>query len=77
MSIMGITSADPTGSAVELEFELLGRDCFFVDASAVADRRVSLEHSIVRDARLAAANIEGQGATCESLHESRNDLDFE
>ncbi|WP_255152748.1 iron-sulfur cluster assembly protein [Halorarius halobius] len=33
--------------------------------------------SIVRDARLAAANIEGQGAICESLHKSRNDVDFE
>lgn len=33
--------------------------------------------SIVRDARLAAANIEGQGAICESLHESRNGVDFE
>jgi hypothetical protein len=33
--------------------------------------------SIVRDARLAAANIEGQGAICESLHESRNGVDFD
>jgi len=32
--------------------------------------------STVRDARLAATNIEGQGAICESLHESRNDVDF-
>ncbi len=33
--------------------------------------------SIVRDTRLASANIEGQGAICESLHESRNDVDFD
>ena len=50
---MGISSVDTTGSAVELEFELRDRDCFFVDASAVADCRVTLEHMVNRsDGRL-------------------------
>lgn len=45
---MGITTTDTTGSAVEIEFELRDRDCFFVDASAVADCRVELEHLVNR-----------------------------
>jgi len=50
---MGISTTDATGSAVELELELRDRDCFFVDASAVADCRVELEHMVHRsDGRL-------------------------
>jgi predicted DNA binding protein len=50
---MGISTTDATGSAVELEFELRDRDCFFVDASAVADCRIELEHMVNRsDGRL-------------------------
>lgn len=45
---MGITTSEATGSAVELELELRDRDCFFVDASAVADCRVELEHMVNR-----------------------------
>lgn len=45
---MGITTSGATGSAVELELELRDRDCFFVDASAVADCRVELEHMVNR-----------------------------
>lgn len=45
---MGIAATDVTGSAVELEFELRDRDCFFVDASATADCRVALEHLVNR-----------------------------
>jgi predicted DNA binding protein len=45
---MGVTSAETTGSAEELEIELRDRDCFFVDASAVADCRVELEHMVNR-----------------------------
>lgn len=45
---MDITTIDATGSAVELELELRDRDCFFVDASAVADCRVELEHMVNR-----------------------------
>jgi hypothetical protein len=45
---MGITTTDPTGSAVELELELRDRDCFFIDASAVADCRIELEHMVNR-----------------------------
>jgi predicted DNA binding protein len=45
---MGITTTDTTGSPVELEFELRGRDCFFVDASTVADCRIELEHMVNR-----------------------------
>jgi len=33
--------------------------------------------NVARDARLAAANVEGQGAICESLHESRNDVSLD
>ena len=33
--------------------------------------------STLRDARLATANIEGQATICESLHESRNGVEFE
>lgn len=32
--------------------------------------------SVLRNARLAASNIEGQATICESLHESRNGADF-
>ncbi|MBX0325508.1 helix-turn-helix domain-containing protein [Halomicroarcula sp. F13] len=58
---MGMTSVDPTGSAVKLEFELLDRDCFFVDASAVADCRVTLEHMVNRsdDRLLEYFTVEG------------------
>lgn len=50
---MRSTTTDATGSAVELELELRDRDCFFVDASAVADCRVELEHMVNRsDGRL-------------------------
>lgn len=50
---MGTTTTDATGSAVELELELRDRDCVFVDASAVADCRVELEHMVNRsDGRL-------------------------
>jgi len=45
---MGITTTDTTGSPVELEFELRDRDCFFVDASTVADCRIELEHMVNR-----------------------------
>lgn len=45
---MGTTSTDATASAIELELELRDRDCFFVDASAVADCRIELEHLINR-----------------------------
>lgn len=45
---MGITTSDATGSAVQLELELRDRDCFFVDASAVADCHVELEHMVNR-----------------------------
>jgi len=45
---MGISTTDPAGSAVELELELRDRDCFFVDASAVADCRINLEHMVNR-----------------------------
>jgi metal-sulfur cluster biosynthetic enzyme len=33
--------------------------------------------STLRDARLASANIEGQATICESLHESRNGVEFD
>lgn len=50
---MGTTTTDATGSAVEVEFQLRDRDCFFVDASAAADCRVELEHLVNRsDGRL-------------------------
>lgn len=45
---METIATDTTGSAVELQFELRDRDCFFVDASAVADCRVELEHMVNR-----------------------------
>ncbi|MEF8851873.1 MAG: bacterio-opsin activator domain-containing protein [Haloarculaceae archaeon] len=58
---MAITSTDASGSAVELEFELRDRDCFFVDASAVADCRVALEHVVNRsdDRLLEHFTVEG------------------
>jgi len=45
---MGITTSGAPGSAVELELKLRDRDCFFVDASAIADCRVELEHMVNR-----------------------------
>ena len=45
---MGTRTIDTTGSSVELELALRDRDCFFVDASAVADCRVALEHMVNR-----------------------------
>ncbi len=58
---MGITTADASGSAVELELELRDRDCFFVHASAVADCRVELEHMVTRsdDRLLEYFTVEG------------------
>lgn len=40
--------ADATGPAVELQLELRDRNCFFVEASSVADCRVVLEHMVHR-----------------------------
>jgi predicted DNA binding protein len=45
---MGTTTAGFTGSAVEIELELRDRDCLFVDASAVAECRIALEHMVNR-----------------------------
>lgn len=45
---MGITTTDPAGSSVQLELELRDRDCFFVDASAMEDCRIELEHVVRR-----------------------------
>lgn len=58
---MGITTSDATGSAVEVELELRDRDCFFVDASAVADCRIELEHVVNRsdDRLLEYFTVEG------------------
>ncbi|MEF8814612.1 MAG: bacterio-opsin activator domain-containing protein [Halovenus sp.] len=58
---MGMTTTEPTGSAVELELELRDRDCFFIDASAVADCRVKLEHLVNRsdDRLLEYFTVEG------------------
>lgn len=51
-------------------------DRLFADreGEALAPDPESFE-STLRDTRLAAANIESQGAVCESLHNSRNDAD--
>lgn len=50
---MGISTTKTADSAVELEFELRDRDCFFVEASAAADCRIELERVVTRsDARL-------------------------
>lgn len=58
---MRTTTTDTTGSAVELQFELRDRDCFFVDVSAVADCRVELEHLVNRsdDRLLEYFTVEG------------------
>lgn len=58
---MEITSAVVGGSAVELELELRDRDCFFVDASAVADCQIELEHLVNRsdDLLLEYFTVEG------------------
>lgn len=58
---MGITTSGASGSAVELELELRDRDCFFVDASAVTDCRVELEHLVNRsdDRLLEYFTVEG------------------
>jgi predicted DNA binding protein len=58
---MGIATSDATGSAVELEFELRDRNCFFVDASAVADCRVELDQMVNRsdDRLLEYFTVEG------------------
>jgi len=40
---MGTSSPEMSDSAVKLELQLRDRDCFFVDASAVADCHVELE----------------------------------
>jgi len=45
---MGTTTAGFTGSAVEIELEIRDRDCLFVDASAVAECRIELEHMVNR-----------------------------
>lgn len=57
---MGIAS-DDSGSAVELQLELHDSGCFFVDASAVADCRVELEHMVNRsdDRLLEYFTVEG------------------
>lgn len=50
---MAITEAEPTGNSVELEFEVLDTDLFFVRASAEANCRVTLVDMIHRsDGRL-------------------------
>lgn len=58
---MGITTSEPVESAVEIEFELRDRDCFFVDASAVADCRIELERVVTRsdDRLLEYFTVEG------------------
>lgn len=58
---MGTTSAEMSGSAVELELQLRDRDCFFVDASAVADCHVELEQMANRsdDRLLEYFTVEG------------------
>ena len=42
------TTTRPTESAVEVEFEVRDRDCFFVEASEAGECRVSLEHFVNR-----------------------------
>lgn len=62
---MGIRTTDPTGSAVEVVLELRDRDCFFVDASAIADCRIELEHMVNRsdDRLLEYFTVEGASPT--------------
>jgi predicted DNA binding protein len=58
---MGITTTEASGSPVELEFEIRDRGCFFVEASAVTDCRVELEHMVNRsdDRLLEYFTVEG------------------
>lgn len=58
---MEMTSADVSGSVMELDMELRDRDSFFVDASAVADCRIELEHMVNRsdDRLLEYFTVEG------------------
>jgi predicted DNA binding protein len=58
---MGTSSAEMSGSAVELELQVHDRDCFFVDASAVADCHVELEQMANRsdDRLLEYFTVEG------------------
>jgi len=58
---MAITDTVASGAAVELELELRDRDCFFVDAAAVADCSVELEHMVNRsdDRLLEYFTVEG------------------
>jgi predicted DNA binding protein len=75
---MGITTTDPTGSAVELELELRDRDCFFIDASAVADCRIELEHMVNRsdDRLLEYFTVEGAAPNrVLSMVEESSDID--
>ncbi|WP_082223367.1 bacterio-opsin activator domain-containing protein [Halosimplex carlsbadense] len=62
------TTTDTSGSAVEIEFELRGRDCFFTDASTVADCQLKLEHMVNRpDDRLLEYFIVEEAAPDEVL----------
>lgn len=58
---MGVTTSNAAGSAVELELKLRDRNCFFIEASAVADCRVELEHMVNRsdDRLLEYFTVEG------------------
>lgn len=58
---MEIATSGTTGSAVEVELKLRDSDCFFVDASAVADCRIELERLVNRsdDRLLEYFTVEG------------------
>lgn len=53
-------------------------DCLFADRDGnPLDPEPEAFEATLQEARLAAANIEGQATICESLHESRNGVSFD
>lgn len=55
-----------------------GTDRLFVDRDDdPLDPNPETFESVLRDARLAASNIEGQATICASLHEARNGVSLD